>query len=60
VFVPKYRFKILAGEIAKKVECCIRAFSEQQGAEISELNVQLAPIFHVFAGFIVEASRVQL
>jgi len=35
VFVPKYRFKILEGKI------CIRAFSEQKGAEIIGLNVQI-------------------
>jgi putative transposase len=41
VWTPKYRFRILAGEIAKEVETCIRAFSEQQGCEVMELNVQL-------------------
>lgn len=41
IFVPKYRYKILEGAIAKKVENCIRAFSEQKGAEIEELNVQI-------------------
>ena len=41
VFVPKYRYKILEGKIAKKVENCIRAFSEQKGVEIQELNVQI-------------------
>ena len=41
VFVPKYRFKILEGKIATKIENCIRAFSEQKGVEIIELNVQI-------------------
>lgn len=41
VFVPKYRYKILEGKIGKKVENCIRAFSEQKGIEIKELNVQI-------------------
>jgi len=41
VFVPKYRFKVLVGEIAREVEKCIRAFTEQQGGEIIELNIQL-------------------
>ena len=41
VWTPKYRFRILAGEIAQEVEGCIRAFSEQQGCEVMELNVQL-------------------
>ena len=40
VWVPKYRYKILTGKIAREVENCIRAFSEQQGAEIIELNIQ--------------------
>ena len=41
VFVPKYRFKILEGKIATQVENCIRAFSEQKGVEVIELNVQI-------------------
>jgi putative transposase len=41
VWAPKYRFKILTGQVAKEVENCIRAFSEQQGCEIIELNVQV-------------------
>lgn len=41
VFVPKYRFKILTGDVAKETERCIRAFAEQQQAEIVELNIQL-------------------
>lgn len=41
VFVPKYRYKILVGEVAKETERCIRAFVDQQGGIIIELNVQL-------------------
>ncbi len=41
VWVAKYRYKILKGSIAKEVENCIRAFSEQKGGEVIELNVQL-------------------
>ena len=41
VLVPKYRFKILTGKVAKEVENCVRAFSEQQSCEILELNVQI-------------------
>ena len=41
IFVPKYRYKILDGKIAKKVENCIKAFSEQREVEIKELNVQI-------------------
>ncbi len=41
VFVPKYRCKILEGEIASLVENCIRAFSEQKEVEVIELSVQI-------------------
>jgi putative transposase len=41
VFVPKYRFKQLVGDVAQETEHCIRAFTEQQHAEIVELNVQI-------------------
>ena len=41
VWVPKYRFRVLTGEVAREVEKCIRTFSEQQGAEVEELNVQI-------------------
>ena len=41
VWVPKYRFRILGGEIAAEVANCIRAFSEQQHSEVVELNIQL-------------------
>ena len=40
VWVPKYRFRVLTGKVAEEVENCIRAFSERQGCEIVELNVQ--------------------
>ena len=48
VFVPKYRFKILEGEIASQVENCIRAFSEQKEVEVTELSVQIDHI-HLLA-----------
>ncbi len=41
IWVPKYRFKILIGEIATEVGNCVRAFSEQKGCRIIELNVQI-------------------
>ena len=41
VWVPKYRFRILTGKVAEEVENCIRAFSEQQGGEVVELNIQV-------------------
>ena len=41
VWVPKYRFRILEGQISRDVSEFIHAFSEQQGCEIGELNVQI-------------------
>ena len=41
VWVPKYRYKILSGEIGIEVQNCIRAFSERKGCKIVELNVQI-------------------
>ena len=41
VFVPKYRIRILTGEVAHEVERCIRAFVEQQKAELVELSIQV-------------------
>ena len=41
VWVPKYRFLILQGEIAREVANCIRAFSEQRHSQIVELSVQI-------------------
>ena len=41
VWVPKYRFRILTDKVAQEVENCVRAFSEQQGCEVVELNVQV-------------------
>jgi putative transposase len=41
VWTPKYRYRVLKGEIKDEVENCIRAFSYQKGCVIDELNVQL-------------------
>jgi len=40
VWVPKYRHRILLGEIAHEVAECIKAFSEQKAVEILEMNIQ--------------------
>ena len=40
VWIPKYRLRILEGAIKQEVDVCIRVFTEQQGGEIVELNVQ--------------------
>jgi putative transposase len=44
VFVPKYRFQIQIGEVAKETEYCIREFAEEQGAEMLELSIQMDPV----------------
>jgi len=41
VWTPKYRYRVITGEIAEEVDRCIRAFSEQQKCEIEEINVQV-------------------
>ncbi len=40
VWTPKYRYRILKGEIKTEVEKCIRIFSDQKKCLIEELNVQ--------------------
>ena len=40
VWVPKYRFRILTGKVANETEACVRAFTEQLGCDLIELNVQ--------------------
>ena len=40
VWVPKYRFRILTGEVGKLVDQDIRKLSEWLGCEVMELNVQ--------------------
>ena len=41
VWVPKYRFRILSGDVSHEVGRCIRGFSEHKRAEIVELNIQV-------------------
>ena len=45
VWTPKYRYRVLNGEIKQEVESCIRAFSEQKGCTVVELNVQIDHIY---------------
>ncbi len=40
VWTPKYRYRILKGEIREEVISCIRGFTERQHCIIEELNVQ--------------------
>lgn len=39
-WTPKYRYRILEGKIGQLVDYSIRAYSEQMGCEIVELNVR--------------------
>jgi putative transposase len=39
--VPKYRYRVLKGRVSEEVQTCIKIFSEQQGCEVVELNVQV-------------------
>lgn len=40
VWVPKYRFRVLDGEIGMEVQTCVNVFCEQSTSEVVELNVQ--------------------
>ena len=40
VFVPKYRYRVLKGDIGKFVYKSIYAHTERSGCEVVELNVQ--------------------
>lgn len=40
VWVPKYRFRILTGEIGEEVSRCIKGFSERAEVEVVELSIQ--------------------
>jgi putative transposase len=40
VWTPKYRYRILTGEVKQEVEQCIRSFSEYLKCELEEPNIQ--------------------
>ena len=40
VWVPKYRHRVLTGEVGQEVKNCIEVFSGQLGCEVVELNIQ--------------------
>jgi putative transposase len=40
IWTPKYRLRILEGEISEEVSHCIQTFSEQKKSEVVELNIQ--------------------
>jgi putative transposase len=39
IWTPKYRYRILTGDIAQDIDSCVRGFSERLGCEITEMNV---------------------
>ena len=41
VWTPKYRYRILNGQVKQEVENSIRTFSEQKKCEVVELNIQI-------------------
>ena len=40
VWVPKYRYRVLKGEIAREVYNCIQGYSSRTSCQVVELNVQ--------------------
>jgi len=40
VWVPKYRYRVLDGQVKPEVERCVRLFCEQLSSSIVELNIQ--------------------
>jgi putative transposase len=40
VWVPKYRYRILEGDVGEEVLKCVHVFSGREGCEVVELNVQ--------------------
>jgi putative transposase len=41
VWTPKYRYRVLGGNVGKEVYHCIQAYRGRLGCQIVELNVQL-------------------
>jgi len=41
VWTPKYRYRVVTGDIAEEVDICIMAFSEQLHCEVIERSVRL-------------------
>ena len=50
IWVPKYRFKVLRGEIKKEIDQCIRLYVSRLGGEIVEMNIQIDHV-HLLAKF---------
>ena len=47
IWVPKYRYRVLFGDVGEEVKNCIRTFCGQLKCEIKELSVQLDPVHAV-------------
>jgi len=42
IWTPRYRLRILEGEVGQEVSNCIQVFSDQKNCEISELNAAMS------------------
>ena len=40
VWVPKYRYRVLEGQVGEEVTKCVHVFAGHKGCEVVELNVQ--------------------
>jgi len=49
VWTPKYRYRILHGQLKQEVDSCIRGFSENIKCEVVELNIQVDHV-HLIVG----------
>ena len=41
IWVPKYRYRVLQGEIAEEVGAVVRGYADRMGGEVLELGVQV-------------------
>ena len=41
IWVPKYRYRVLKGDVGKEVTTCVQSFCQWLKCEVVELNVQL-------------------
>jgi putative transposase len=41
IWVPKYRYRVLQGEIAEEVGAGVRGYADRMGGEVLELSVQV-------------------
>ena len=41
IWVPKYRYRVLQGEIAEEVGAAVRGYADRMGGEVLELGVQV-------------------